>query len=99
VVDATAHAPLPETGYLRLGTATAPGGHTLGANSQYLTRDGQPWLPVMGEFHFARFPRARSEAQLLKMKAGGVQIVAIGATAQPLQLGIFTVAARCAHLP
>jgi hypothetical protein len=76
VVDATAPAPPPETGYLRLGTTTAPGGHTLGANSQYLTRDGQPWLPVMGEFHFSRFPRARWEAQLLKMKAGGVQIVA-----------------------
>jgi beta-galactosidase len=76
VVDATAPTPLPETGYLRLGTTAAPGGHTLGVNSQYLTRDGQPWLPVMGEFHFARFPRARWEEQLLKMKAGGVQIVA-----------------------
>jgi beta-galactosidase len=76
VVDATTPAPPPETGYLRLGTTTAPGGHTLGVNSQYLTRDGQPWLPVMGEFHFARFPKARWEEQLLKMKAGGVQIVA-----------------------
>jgi hypothetical protein len=76
VVDATAPAPPPETGYLRLGTSTASGGHTLGVNSQYLTRDGQPWLPVMGEFHFARFPKARWEEQLLKMKAGGVQIVA-----------------------
>ncbi|MBO2012936.1 beta-galactosidase [Hymenobacter negativus] len=76
VVDATAPTPPPETGYLRLGTTTAPGGHTLSANSQYLVRDGQPWLPVMGEFHFSRFPRARWEAQLLKMKAGGVQIVA-----------------------
>ncbi|GGF06069.1 beta-galactosidase [Hymenobacter cavernae] len=76
VVDATTPAPPPETGYLRLGTATSPTGHTLGANSQYLTRDGQPWLPVMGEFHFARFPKARWEEQLLKMKAGGVQIVA-----------------------
>jgi beta-galactosidase len=76
VVDATAPAPSPEIGYLRLGTSTAPGGHTLGVNSQYLTRDGQPWLPVMGEFHFARFPKARWEEQLLKMKAGGVQIVA-----------------------
>ncbi|MDF7814961.1 beta-galactosidase [Hymenobacter sp. YC55] len=76
VVDATDASPTPETGYLRLGTATSPTGHTLGANSQYLTRDGQPWLPVMGEFHFTRFPRARWEEQLLKMKAAGVQIVA-----------------------
>ncbi|MBO0360555.1 beta-galactosidase [Hymenobacter sp. BT186] len=76
VVDATVPAPPPETGYLRLGTSTAPNGHTLGVNSQYLTRDGQPWLPVMGEFHFSRFPKARWEEQLLKMKANGVQIVA-----------------------
>lgn len=76
VVDATAPAPPPETGYLRLGTSTSPTGHTLGMNSQYLLRDGQPWLPVMGEFHFSRFPKARWEEQLLKMKAGGVQIVA-----------------------
>jgi len=76
VVDATGASSTPETGYLRLGSVTSPDGHTLGANSQYLTRDGQPWLPVMGEFHFSRFPRARWEEQLLKMKAAGVQIVA-----------------------
>lgn len=76
VVDATAPAPPPETGYLRLGTSTAPNGQTLSVNSQYLLRNGQPWLPVMGEFHFSRFPKARWEEQLLKMKAGGVQIVA-----------------------
>ncbi|WP_324678331.1 beta-galactosidase [Hymenobacter sp. GOD-10R] len=76
VVDATAAAPPPETGYLHLGTTTSPTGHKLEVNSQYLTRDGKPWLPVMGEFHFARFPRARWEEQLLKMKAAGVQIVA-----------------------
>jgi hypothetical protein len=75
-VDATAAASPPETGYLRLGTSTAPNGQTLGVNSQYLLRNGQPWLPVMGEFHFSRFPKARWEEQLLKMKAGGVQIVA-----------------------
>lgn len=26
----------------------------LGANTRYLTLDGQPWFPVMGEFHFSR---------------------------------------------
>ncbi|OUJ72242.1 hypothetical protein BXP70_19505 [Hymenobacter crusticola] len=75
-VDAASSSSPPESGYLRLGTRTAPNGHTLDVNSQYLLRDEQPWLPVMGEFHFARFPRARWEEQLLKMKAGGVQIVA-----------------------
>ncbi len=54
---------------------TNPQGSTIGVNSRYLTRDGQPWLPVMGEFHFARYPRAQWEEELVKMKAGGITIV------------------------
>jgi hypothetical protein len=37
--------------------------------------DGAPWFPVMGEFHFARYPEPFWEEEILKMKAGGVQIV------------------------
>ena len=33
-------------------------------------------LPVMGEFHFARYPEAYWEEEILKMKAGGVQVKA-----------------------
>jgi beta-galactosidase len=54
----------------------SPAGHAIEANSQYLTLDGKPWLPVMGEFHFSRYPEPYWEEELLKMKAGGVQIVA-----------------------
>ena len=43
--------------------------------SQYLTRDGRPWLPVMGEFHFSRYPCRYWKEELEKMKSGGVQIV------------------------
>lgn len=75
-IDATAPAAAPESGFLKLGTNTSPTGHTIGATSRYLTRDGKPWLPVMGEFHFSRYPETEWEAELLKMKAGGVQIVA-----------------------
>ena len=75
-VDATAPAPDPRTGYIKLGTATAPGGHTLGINNQYLTRDGKPWLPVMGEFHYTRSPAASWDAELAKMKSAGIDIVA-----------------------
>ncbi|HEY0304173.1 MAG TPA: beta-galactosidase [Longimicrobiales bacterium] len=39
-------------------------------------RDGRPWLPVMGEFHYSRYPESEWEKELLKMKAGGVDIVA-----------------------
>jgi len=57
------------------GTATSPTAGTLGVNSRYLTLNGTPWLPVMGEFHFSRYPRAQWEDEILKMKAAGVNIV------------------------
>lgn len=47
-----------------------------GWTNQYLTRDGRPWLPVMGEFHFSRYPHRYWREELEKMKAGGVEIVA-----------------------
>ncbi|HEY6332836.1 MAG TPA: beta-galactosidase, partial [Blastocatellia bacterium] len=57
-------------------TGRSPDGHEIAANSDYLSLDGKPWLPVMGEFHYSRYPAAFWEDELLKMKAGGVQIVA-----------------------
>jgi beta-galactosidase len=50
-------------------------GHVLSANSRYLLLDGKPWFPVVGEFHFSRYPAADWEEELLKMKAGGIQVV------------------------
>ncbi|MGD0738126.1 MAG: beta-galactosidase, partial [Terracidiphilus sp.] len=57
------------------GAASTPAGRTLGLNSRFLTLDGKPWLPVSGEFHFSRFPRAQWEDEILKMKAAGVNVV------------------------
>jgi beta-galactosidase len=74
-VDATRVAPAPRSEHLHMGTGTGPHG-VIGANSRYLTRDGRPWLPVMGEFHFSRFPASGWEEEILKMKAAGVSIVA-----------------------
>jgi hypothetical protein len=54
----------------------SPTGHRLEVNSRYLTLDGKPWLPVTGEFHYARFPEKYWREEILKMKAGGVQMVA-----------------------
>jgi hypothetical protein len=76
VIDAKQQPPSVETGFLRLGSSRSPDGHTIGATSRYLTRDGRPWLPVMGEFHFSRYPADRWEEEIRKMKAAGVQIVA-----------------------
>jgi hypothetical protein len=58
------------------GSAKSVSGSVLGVNSRYLTLDGKPWLPVMGEFHFSRYPASQWEEEILKMKAAGVNIVA-----------------------
>ena len=50
--------------------------HSYSYNQNYLTCDGKPILPVMGEFHFSRYPKEEWEQALLNMKRGGVEIVA-----------------------
>jgi beta-galactosidase len=67
--------PTPEAGYLNLGRFQHPS-RTLTVNSRHLVLDGQPWLPVMGEFHYSRCPSDEWAAELAKVRAGGVQVVA-----------------------
>ena len=76
VIDALEQPEPAESGFLRLGSTVSPSGHTIGATSRYLTRDGAPWLPVMGEFHFSRYPADRWEDEIVKMKSAGVQVIA-----------------------
>ncbi len=76
VIDLTPEPPPVITGHLGLGETSAPGGRTFWADSQSLFRDGRPFIPVMGEFHFTRYPAEEWREALLKMKAGGVDIVA-----------------------
>lgn len=45
-------------------------------NENYLMCDGAPILPVMGEFHFSRYPKEEWESALYNMKCGGIEIVA-----------------------
>jgi beta-galactosidase len=75
-VDASAPTRAPLENVLKMGAARAPNGDVIGANSQYLTRNGTPWMPVMGEFHYSRTPAAEWETELRKMKAAGIDIVA-----------------------
>jgi len=78
-IDASVPAGPPEVGYLRMGSGAAgrsPAGHTLTVNARYLMLDGKPWLPVMGEFHYTRYPERYWEEEILKMRSGGVQVVA-----------------------
>ncbi|MBN3759848.1 beta-galactosidase [Burkholderia sp. Ac-20365] len=74
-VDASRPAVAPLEDILRMGANTSPDGKTIGINSRYLTRDGKPWLPVMGELHYARVPDAQWNDALAKVKAAGVDIV------------------------
>ncbi len=76
VIDASASSQGPGTSTYSAGTSTSPSGHKIGINSLYLSLDGVPWVPVMGEFHFSRVPESEWEEEILKMKAGGVQIIA-----------------------
>jgi len=76
MVDLTAAIPPPVSGHLKVGGSN-PQGVEINANSRYLTLGGKPWFPVMGEFHYARYPHAEWERELLKMKAGGINIVSV----------------------
>jgi len=66
----------PRCGHLRIGGEN-PQGERIDANSQYLTRGGKPWTPVMGEFHFSRYAREGWYDELCKMKAGGITVVSV----------------------
>ncbi len=65
----------PLDGHLAMGE---PAGTTdaIHADSRSLLRDDDRWLPVMGEFHFSRHPPAEWREELLKIKAGGITVVA-----------------------
>ncbi|AOS64664.1 beta-galactosidase [Actinoalloteichus hymeniacidonis] len=71
-----AHDPVtPLAGHLPMGT---PAGdrRQISVDSRVIRRDGRPWLPVMGEFHFSRYPAADWRAELAKIRAGGIDVVA-----------------------
>ncbi len=74
-IDASAPVSSPQPVAAALGSDRTPSGDVLAVNSQYLALNGKPWLPVMGEFHFSRYPEAEWEQEILKMKAAGVNVI------------------------
>jgi len=46
-----------------------------GFTPSYLTKNGDPWFPVMGEIHYSRYPSEYWKESLCKMKAGGIDVV------------------------
>lgn len=59
-----------------MGTSTNPDGVAITLNNYYLMKGGKPWLPVMGEMHYSRYPDNLWNDAVKKMKAGGLEIVA-----------------------
>jgi hypothetical protein len=53
----------------------SPAGRVLSANTRFLTLDGTPWFPLMGEFHYSRYPRTEWEREILKTRAGGINVI------------------------
>jgi hypothetical protein len=61
-------------GRFRLG-GKSPSGGRIEVNSYYLEKNGEPWLPVAGEFHYSRFHPEAWADELAKMKLGGLDAV------------------------
>jgi beta-galactosidase len=64
-----------QRGKLDLGGGNNAGG-SIAVNSFFLEQNGRPFVPVVGEFHYSRYPAQYWEEELRKIKAGGVTIVA-----------------------
>lgn len=63
-----------KSGHLKLG-GESPDGGSVAVNSFYMSVDDKPTIPVMGEFHYCRYPAEQWEEQILKIKAGGVNVI------------------------
>ncbi|MFC1569998.1 beta-galactosidase [bacterium] len=69
--------PYIETQHFQQGSNIDPDGRNLDLNNYFIRYDGKPILPVMGEIHYSRYPKEEWEEALLKMKASGIQIIAL----------------------
>lgn len=75
-ITLAAPAPSPTPASFAMGSNRAPDGTTLTLDSRSLLLDGRRWLPVMGEFHYARYRADEWLGELRKMRAGGIDVVA-----------------------
>ena len=54
---------------------SSPNGERISFNNFYMERNGEPFYPVSGEFHYSRMDASRWEDELIKMRMGGINIV------------------------
>ncbi len=64
-----------KTGHLNMGEAS-PTGEIIDTTNLYLTKNGRPFVPTMGEAHISRLPRTEWEDRILKIKAMGITTIA-----------------------
>lgn len=74
-IDASGLLPQVQTGGLQLGGKNKRGDE-IAVNNHYLSLNGKPFIPITGEFHFSRYPNQYWEEAILKMKAGGINVMA-----------------------
>ncbi|MBD1433107.1 beta-galactosidase [Sphingobacterium sp. DN00404] len=74
-IDASVVPSPPREGHLRLG-GEGRDGHSIYVNNKFITRNGKPWVPITGEFHYCRYASRYWDESLKKMKAGGINTVA-----------------------
>ena len=60
--------------HLKMGGEN-PRGERIDVNNFYMSIAGKPVIPVMGEFHYSRYPAEQWEEEILKMKAGGINVI------------------------
>lgn len=62
------------SGHLNIG-GTNPDGDSISLTNYYLEWNGRPWFPIMGEFHFSRYPSEYWEYEIRKMKSARINII------------------------
>lgn len=58
-----------------MAAMSRPANPTVTWDANCLYRDGTPWVPVMGEVHYARMDPRDGSRELRKIKAGGITVV------------------------
>lgn len=61
---------------IRPGASKLRGGDAIGFSNYYMEKNGKPFFGICGEFHYCRYDECRWEDELVKMKMGGINIVA-----------------------
>ncbi|MFX3634788.1 MAG: beta-galactosidase [Candidatus Pristimantibacillus sp.] len=62
-------------GHIKLG-GTNPAGEQIGFSNYFMEKNGEPFFGICGEFHYIRYNEHKWEDEIVKMKMGGVNIIA-----------------------